>query len=151
MSDQQPVFNIEKIYVKDLSLELPNAPMCFTEREPANIEVQLQTGSTAVGEGLYESILTVTVTAKIAERTQFLVEASQAGIFQIRNVPQEELEPIVAIACPNVLFPYARETVSDAINRAGFPPVLLAPVNFEALYQQKLAQQAPHSHEVPIQ
>ncbi len=142
MSNQQPVFSIEKIYVKDLSLELPNAPHCFTEKEPANVEVQVQSAATAVGEEHYEAVVTVTVTAKVAERTQFLVEASQAGIFLIRNVPQAELEGVVAVACPNILFPYVRETVSDAITRAGFPPVLLAPVNFEAVYQQRLAQQA---------
>lgn len=154
MSDQTPVFTIEKIYVKDLSVELPNAPQCFTEKAPGNIEVQLQSAGNAVGEGLFEAVVTVTVTAKAGDKTQFLVEAAQAGIFQIRNVPQADLEPIIAIACPNILFPYARETISDAINRAGFPPVLLAPVNFEALYQQRQAQQAaqaPAPHEVPIQ
>ena len=154
MSDQTPVFSIEKIYVKDLSVELPNAPQCFTEKTAANIEVQLQSGGNAVGEGVFEAVVTVTVAAKIGDKTQFLVEAAQAGIFQIRNVPQADLEPIVAIACPNILFPYVRETISDAINRAGFPPVLLAPVNFEALYQQRQAeqaQQAPAAHEIPIQ
>jgi preprotein translocase subunit SecB len=153
MSDQQPVFSIEKIYVKDLSLELPNAPQCFIEKEPANVEVQIQSAGSAVGEGLFEAVVTVTVTAKVADRTQFLIEASQAGVFQIRNVPQTELEPVVAVACPNILFPYVRETVSDAVARAGFPPVLLAPVNFEALYQQRLAQQAQAqgSHEIPVQ
>lgn len=142
MSDQQPVFNIEKLYVKDFSLELPNAPQCFLEKDPATIEIQIQTAGGAVGEGMFEATLTVTVTAKIADRTQFLVEVAQAGIFQIRNVPTSELEPIVAIACPNILFPYVREAVSDAVTRAGFPPVLLSPVNFEALYQQRQAQQA---------
>ncbi len=141
MSDQAPVFSIEKIYVKDLSIELPNAPQCFTEKDPANIEVQLQSAGTAVGDGLFQAVLTVTVSAKIGDKTQFLVEAAQAGIFQIRNVPPADMEPVIAIACPNILFPYVRETISDAISRAGFPPVLLAPVNFEALYQQRLAQQ----------
>jgi preprotein translocase subunit SecB len=153
MSDQQPVFSIEKIYVKDLSVELPNAPQCFVEKEPANVEVQIQSAGSAVGEGLFEAVVTVTVTAKVADRTQFLIEASQAGVFQIRNVPQAELEPVVAVACPNILFPYVRETVSDAVARAGFPPVLLAPVNFEALYQQRQAQQtqAQGAHEIPVQ
>jgi preprotein translocase subunit SecB len=155
MSDQTPVFTIEKIYVKDLSLELPNAPQCFAEKTAANIEVQLQSAGNAVGEGLFEAVLTVTVAAKIGDKTQFLVEAAQAGVFQIRNVPQADLEPIVAIACPNILFPYVRETISDAINRAGFPPVLLAPVNFEALYQQRQAQQAAQQgqapNEIPVQ
>lgn len=150
MSEQQPVFGIEKIYVKDLSLELPNAPHCFLERESAQIGVQMGSSGTAVGEGTFEVVLTITVTATIGEKTQFLVEVAQAGIFVIKNVPAEEIEPIVAVACPNILFPYARETVSDAVVRAGFPPVLLAPVNFEAIYRQRLeAEQRPH--EVPVQ
>lgn len=151
MSDQpQPVFSIEKIYVKDLSLESPNSPHCFLERESAQIEVQLGSSGTAVGEGTYEVVLNVTVTAKIGDKTQFLAEAAQAGIFVIQNVPQEDIEPIVAVACPNILFPFARETISDCVGRAGFPPVLLAPVNFESLYRQKLeSEQRPH--EVPIQ
>lgn len=153
-NDSAPVFSIEKIYVKDLSLEVPNAPQCFLEREQAQVNLQMQTGGEAVGEGIFNVVLTLTVTAKIGEKTHFLVEAAQAGIFQIRNVPQEELEPIVAVACPNILFPYARETISDAITRAGFPPVLLAPVNFEAIYRQRLEQQATTGqgpHELPIQ
>jgi preprotein translocase subunit SecB len=147
---QQPVFSIEKIYVKDLSLELPNAPQCFLERESAQIEVQMGSSGTAVGEGTFEVVLTVTVTAKIGDKTQFLVEVAQAGIFTIQNVPDSELEPIVAIACPNILFPYARETVSDCVTRAGFPPVLLAPVNFEAVYRQR-AEAEQGAREVPIQ
>lgn len=157
MSEQQdnaPVFSIEKIYVKDLSLEVPNAPHCYLERDPAEISLQMQTGGEAVGEGIFNVVLTLTVTAKIGEKTQFLIEAAQAGIFQIQNVPNEELEPIIAVACPNILFPYARETVSDAVTRAGFPPVLLAPVNFESIYRERLMQQAQQAggpHEVPIQ
>jgi preprotein translocase subunit SecB len=144
MSEQQPVFSIEKIYVKDLSLELPNAPQCFLERDSAQIAVQMGSAGNAVGEGTYEVTLTITVTAKIAEKTQFLIEVAQAGIFIIQNVPQEDLEPIVAVACPNILFPYAREAVSDAVVRAGFPPVILAPVNFEAIYRQRLeSEQRP--------
>jgi preprotein translocase subunit SecB len=151
--DSTPVFNIEKIYVKDLSLEVPNAPQCFLEREPVEVSLQMQTGGEAVGEGVFNVVLTLTVTAKVGEKTQFLVEAAQAGIFTIRNVPAEELEPIVAVACPNILFPYARETISDAVTRAGFPPVLLAPMNFEAIYRDRLQQQqaAAGQHEVPIQ
>lgn len=131
----QPIFSIEKLYVKDLSLEIPNAPQIFLERDPPQVDVQLHHSATTVEEGLYESVLTVTVTAKIGEKTVFLVEAGQAGIFTIRNIPQGDLEPVLGIACPNILFPYAREVISDAVVRAGFPPVLLNPVNFEALYQ----------------
>ena len=135
-----PVFNIEKTYVRDLSLEVPNAPHAFLETEAPEVAIQLQTQATPVGEGLFESVVGVTVTAKVGEKTIFLVELKQAGIFRIENVPQEDLDPILAIACPNILFPFAREVVADAVNRAGFPPVLLAPVNFEAVYQQRAAE-----------
>lgn len=138
---EQAVFTIEKIYVKDLSLEVPNAPQVFLSREQPEVQVQLHTEGKPVDDGIYDVTLTVTVTAKTGDKTLFLVEAGQSGIFQVRNVPQQDLDPILAIACPNILFPYARETISDTIGRAGFPPVLLAPVNFEALYQQRLQQQ----------
>jgi preprotein translocase subunit SecB len=139
---QQAQFSIEKIYVKDLSLEVPNAPQVFLQRDQPEVQVQLHTEGSGVDEGVFQCLLTVTVTAKLGDKTMFLVEAAQGGIFQIRNVPQQDLEPILSIACPNILFPYVRETISDTINRAGFPPVLLAPVNFEALYQQRLEQVA---------
>ena len=141
MSDQQPVFSIEKIYVKDLSLEVPNAPQVFMSNDAPQLEVQLSQAVQSVDGALFEVTLKVTVTAKAGDKTMFLVEVAQAGIFQIRNVPQAELDPILGMVCPNVLFPYARETVSDTINRAGFPPVLLAPVNFEALHQQRMSEQ----------
>ncbi len=147
MSEQQPVFSIEKIYLKDLSLEIPNAPQIFLERESPQIDVQLHTKGGAVDEGVFETVLTVTITAKLNDKTMFLVEAIQAGIFQIRNVAQEEIDPILGIACPNILFPYVREVVSDAVTRAGFPPVLLNPMNFEALYQQQ--QQAQQAQVAP--
>lgn len=144
MSEQQelqPTFSIEKIYVKDLSLEIPNAPQVFLERESPEIDLQLNLGAQQVEEGIFESSITVTVTAKLTDgKTMFLVEATQAGIFQIRNIPAEELDPILGVACPNILFPYLRETVSDVVNRAGFPPVLLSPINFDALYAQRVAQ-----------
>jgi len=143
MSEQQPVFSIEKIYVKDLSAEVPGAPQVFLQPEQPQLEVQISQSSQAVDGALFEVVLVVTVTAKFGERTLFLVEATQAGIFQIRNVQKSDLDHILGIVCPNVLFPYARETISDTINRAGFPPVLLAPVNFEALYQQRVAEEGP--------
>lgn len=148
---QQPVFSIEKIYVKDLSVESPNSPHCFLERDAAQIEVQLGTSGTTIGEGTFEVVLKVTVTAKVGDKTQFLAEVDQAGIFVIQGVPEQEIEPIVAVACPNILFPFARETISDAVSRAGFPPVLLAPVNFENLYRQRLEAEQSKPHEVPIQ
>lgn len=149
----QPVFGIEKLYVKDLSLEVPNAPEIFLEREQPQIEIQLNTGGRGVGEGVFEVVLTVTVTAKMGEKTVFLVEVGQAGIFRIQNVPEEQLEPLIAVACPNILFPYAREAVSDAVSRAGFQPIVLQPVNFEGMYMQRLQQQAEAGApaEVPIQ
>ena len=137
---KQPIFGIEKIYVKDLSLEIPHAPDVFLTGEQPQVEVQLHNEGALIGEGLYQVVLTVTVTAKAGEKTMFLVEAAQAGIFQIRNVPEAELEPLLATACPNILFPYVRETVSDVVSRAGVPPVYLAPVNFEAIYLQRLQQ-----------
>ena len=139
----QPVFSIEKLYVKDLSLEVPGAPQIFLEREAPQINVQLRTAGQAVEDGVYEVTLTVTVNAKIGEdRNLFLVEVAQAGIFQIRNIPEGDLEPVMMIGCPNILFPYAREVVSDIVSRAGFAPVVLQPVNFEALYAARLEQAA---------
>jgi preprotein translocase subunit SecB len=138
MSDaqnNQPVFSIEKLYVKDLSLEIPNAPQAFLERETPTVDIQLHHNSSRVDEGLYQTILTVTVTAKTGDKTLFLVEAAQAGIFTLKNIPQGDMDAVLAIACPNILFPYVREVVSDIVVRAGFPPVVLNPVNFEALYQ----------------
>ena len=148
---QQAQFSIEKIYVKDLSLEVPNAPQIFLQRDQPEIQVQLHTEGSGVDEGVFQCLLTVTVTAKIGDKTMFLVEAAQGGIFQIRNVPQQDLDPILSIACPNILFPYVREAISDTVNRAGFPPVLLAPVNFEVLYQQRLQQQAAEQPATPLQ
>ena len=139
VSEQQASFSIEKLYVKDLSLEVPNAPQVFLETEAPSIDIQLENSGTVMGNDMYEAVLKVTITAKRDDKTYFLVEVSQAGIFRIVGVPQEALDPIMAVACPNILFPYARESVSDAVNRAGFPPVILAPVNFEAMYQQRMA------------
>lgn len=149
----QPVFSIEKLYVKDLSIEVPGAPQIYLERETPQINVQLRTEAKFVDEGIYEVTLTVSVSSKLAdERNVFLIEVAQAGVFQIRNIPQGDLEPVTMIGCPNILFPYAREAISDAITRAGFQPVVLAPVNFEALYaQQQEHQTAQQATELPIQ
>lgn len=136
---QQPVFSIEKIYVKDLSLEIPNAPGIFLEREAPQMDVQLHTKGERIDDGMYEVLLNVTLTAKVKDKTMFLVEVEQAGIFQLRNIAEAEMESVLSIACPNILFPYVRETVSDVVTRAGFPPVILNPVNFEALYQRQQA------------
>jgi preprotein translocase subunit SecB len=143
--NNQPVFSIEKLYVKDLSLEIPNAPQAFLERETPTVDIQLHHNSERVEDGLYQTTLTVTVTAKVADKTLFLVEAAQAGIFTLRNIPQGDMDAVLAIACPNILFPYVREVVSDIVVRAGFPPVVLNPVNFEALYQAQRDQLAAGS------
>ena len=139
--NEQPVFAIEKLYVKDLSVEVPNAPEIYLEQEAPQVAVQLNTTGRGIGDGVFEVVLTVTVTTTLGDKTVFLVEVGQAGIFRIQNVPEEQLEPLVAIACPNVLFPYAREAISDAVTRAGFQPVLLQPVNFEAMYMQRMQEQ----------
>ena len=136
----QPGFAIEKLYVKDASIEVPNAPQIFTERTPPQVSVELGNSAQKLDEGIYEVSIKVTVTAKIGENTAFLVEVIQAGIFAIRNVPDDNLGMIAGITCPNILFPYAREAVSDMVTRAGFAPVLLNPINFEALYMQQQQQ-----------
>ena len=142
MTEQEaPSFAIEKLYVKDLSLEVPNAPAIYLERDTPEIGLQLQTGGLKVGDDIYEVTLTATVTAKIGEKTVFLVEAGQSGLFRIRNIPEDNLEPLLSIACPNILFPYVREVVSESVTRAGFAPVVLQPVNFEAMYAARVQQE----------
>lgn len=140
--DQQPAFGIEKVYVKDLSLEIPHAPQIFIQREAPQVSIELSNATAKLEDGIYEVVVTVTVTSKLGDKTVFLVEVAQAGIFQIRNVPDENIEIILGVTCPNIIFPYARETISDIVTRAGFPPVLLNPVNFEALYAQQKEEQA---------
>ena len=127
----QPSFNIEKLYIKDLSLEVPHSPSIFLEREGPHIDLQLNSEYSAIDEGVYEVVITLTLTAKLAsqDKVMFLIEAKQAGIFQLRNIPAAELEPVLAVVCPNILFPYLREVVTATSVRAGFAPVLLNPVN----------------------
>lgn len=152
MTDQQPqqqaqpLFHIEKIYIKDMSVEVPNAPAIFLEREAPTMEMQLNTQSAPVdaANGIYQTILTLTITAKIKDKTAFMVELQHGGIFRIQNIPQEALEPALGIGCPNIIFPYAREAVSDAVLKAGFPPLMLQPVNFEVMYMQ---QQQAHGQQ----
>ncbi len=142
----QPSFQIEKIYVKDLSLELPNAPQVFLHSEAPQLEVQVHNESNRFGDELYEVVVTVTVTAKAAGKTLFLAEAAQAGIFTLRGIPEQDVEPLLGIACPNILYPYVREAISDLVTRGGFPPVVLAPVSFEALYPQRREAAAAGAH-----
>jgi preprotein translocase subunit SecB len=146
-----PSLSIERIYVKDLSLENPGAPQSFQLNESPHVEVGLRTRGEQVEPNVFECVLTITVTAKTGDKTLFLVEAAQAGLFRIQGVPMADIQPIMGIHCPAVLFPYVRETIANAIIRAGFPPVHLDPINFELLYQQQLAnlQQQPAASPVP--
>lgn len=137
MAEPQPSFQIEKIYVKDLSLELPNAPQIFLQSENPQLEIQVRNEGQKFSDPLYEVVVTVTVTARVGEKTLFLAEAAQAGIFSLRDIPEADIAPLLGIACPNILYPYVREAISDMVTRAGFPPVLLAPVSFETLYAQR--------------
>jgi preprotein translocase subunit SecB len=143
-AEQTPVFQIQRVYLKDLSLELPNAPQIFLEQEAPNIEVAVDVSAGNLADGIYEASVTITVTAKVKDKVAFLVEGKQAGIFEIRNIPVEQLDPVLGIACPNIIYPYLRANIADAITRAGFPPVHLTEINFELFYQQRaeaMAQQ----------
>jgi preprotein translocase subunit SecB len=139
--DAQPSFGIEKIYLKDMSLELPNAPQSFFVTEAPEVQVNIHNEASGLPqEGMFEVVLTVTITAKVKDSTIFLVEAAQAGIFQIRNVAQPDLEAVLGTLCPNTLLPYAREVVASLVQRAGFPPVTLQHMNFDLVYQQRMQQ-----------
>jgi preprotein translocase subunit SecB len=138
---ESAVFALEKIYLKDASFELPGGPSVFLQSGQPAIEVQmgLSHGSLNNEQGLHEVVLSITVSAKLENKTLFLAEVQQAGIFRIKGVPADLLTRVLEINCPTVLLPFAREAVSDFIGKGGFPPVLINPVNFEALYEQKLA------------
>ena len=133
----QPQFQIEKLYVKDLSLEVPNAPEVFLQIDNPQLEVQVRSDAKQFAEAMYEVVVTATVTAKSADKTMFLAEAAQAGIFAIRGVPPDDIEPLLGIGCPTILYPYLREAISDLVTRAGFPPVVLSPISFEQLYRDR--------------
>jgi preprotein translocase subunit SecB len=130
-----PVFQIQRVYLKDVSLEQPNSPRILMEQAQPQVEINLGVAAEGVAEGIYEVAVTATVTTKIGDKTLFLVEAKQAGIFEIRNLPDDQLQPVIGIACPGIVYPYLRATVADVITRAGFPPVHLAEVNFQAMYE----------------
>ena len=134
------VFEIRKVYTKDISLETPNSPQVFTQEWNPDVNVQLQTEANKLDESFFDVVLSVTVTAKLGDRTAYLVEVHQAGIFEIGAVPEEELGPVLGSVCPGILFPYAREAVSDLITRAGFQPMFLTPVNFDALYYKHVME-----------
>ena len=135
--NNQAVFSIEKLYVKDLSLEVPGAPQVYREREAPQVDVSMNNSGKGIGDGYYEVVINITVTAKLEEKTVFLVEVAYGGVFQIRNVPETEIEMVLGVTCPNILYPYLREVVSETVSRAGFPPVILHPMNFEAIYHAR--------------
>ena len=136
-TNQEPVFQIQRVYLKEASLEQPNSPAILLEQEQPTVDIQLGVEATPIAEGLFEVTVTATVQTKIGERTVFLVEAKQAGIFELRNLPQEQMGSIMGIACPQIVYPYLRGNVADLISRAGFPPVHLAEINFQAMYEQQ--------------
>ena len=144
MSEEQatPVFQIQRVYLKDLSLEQPNSPAILTSTEQPNVDIQLAVGAEQVADGIMEITVTATVTTKIEDKVVFLVEAKQAGIFEVRNLPEDQMGAIVGIACPQIIYPYLRGNVADVIQRAGFPPVHLAEINFQAMYEQQQQQAA---------
>ena len=140
--DTSPMFQIQRIYLKDLSLEQPNSPAIFLEQQQPQVDINIGVGAETIGKDCYEVVVRVTVTTKVGEKTLFLLEAKQAGIFEIRNVPQDQMQPIISIACPGIVYPYLRAIVSDICTRAGFPPVTLAEINFQAMYESQMAAAA---------
>lgn len=156
MSDdiQQPAIHTQRVYVKDMSLEQPNSPAIFLENETPKLEIGIAVGGESLAETLFESTVTLTLTARIKDKVAFLVEVKQAGIFEVRNVPAEQIEAVLAVVGPNILYPYLRANIADVVTRSGFPPVHLAEINFEALYQQRMhaaleaakAKEAADSH-----
>ena len=139
-------FVIQKIFIKDVSFEAPNSPAIFTQKWEPNVNLELGTAGRALAEGVHEVVLSLTVTAKLGDKTAYLVEAHQAGVFTIRNFSEQELGPMLGSFCPNILFPFAREAISDLVAKGGFPQLILAPVNFDALFAQHLQrshEQAP--------
>jgi preprotein translocase subunit SecB len=138
--DQNPVFQIQRMYLKDLSLEQPNSPKILLEQQQPQVDINLALSAEGISDGIFEVCVTATVTAKIGENTLFLVEAKQAGIFEIRNLPAEQMQGVVSVVCPQIVYPYLRAIVSDLCTRAGFPPILLTEVNFQAMYEAQQAQ-----------
>ncbi|MDH5708796.1 MAG: protein-export chaperone SecB [Hylemonella sp.] len=145
---QDPVFQIQRIYLKESSLEQPNSPSILLSQEQPAVDIQLGVEASNVADGVYEVCVTATVQTKIQDKTVFLVEAKQAGIFEIRHLPEDQMGPVMGIACPQIVYPYLRGNVADLIQRAGFPPVHLSEINFQAMYEQ---QQAQAGTEVPVQ
>ena len=139
---QDPSFSLQRTYVKDVSLEMPNAPQIFLEQEAPSVEVSINVSGQQLADTVYECTVTSTVTTRISDKVLYLIEATQAGIFEASNIPAEQLDPLLGIVCPTMLYPYLRANVADLINRTSLPPLHLAEVNFQALYEQRLAQVA---------
>lgn len=137
-----PIFQIQRVYLKDISLEQPNSPAIFLETEQPILDIQLNVETLTVMDGIYEVSVTAHVQTKIKDKTVFLIEAKQAAIFEVRNLPTDQLGPILGIACPQIIYPYLRSNVADMITRAGFPPVHLSEINFQAMYEQQQAELA---------
>jgi preprotein translocase subunit SecB len=148
---QDPIFQIQRVYLKEASLEQPNSPAILLESEQPTVDIQLGVNAAPVADGVYEGMVTATVQTKIKDKTVFLVEATQAGIFEIRNLPPEQMGPIMGIACPQIVYPYLRGNVADLIQRGGFPPVHLSEINFQAMYEQQQAAQAAQGEPTPAQ
>ena len=141
MADQQdPIFQIQRVYLKESSLEQPNSPGILLVQEQPTVDIQLGVNAEPVADGIFEVSVTATVQTKIKDKTVFLVEVKQAGIFEIRNLAEEQMNQIMGIACPQIVYPYLRGNVADLIQRAGFPPVHLSEINFQAMYEQQQAQ-----------
>jgi preprotein translocase subunit SecB len=141
-AEAAPTFNLQRVYLKDLSLELPNAPHVFLEQETPQVEVSINIGGQRLAESIFESTVTATVTTRVNDKVLYLVEATQAGIFEMSNIPEEQLDPMLGIFCPDMLYSYLRANVADAITRASLPALHLNQVNFQALYEQRLAEAA---------
>ncbi len=152
MSEQQdPIFQIQRVYLKEASLEQPNSPGILLEQESPTVDIQLGVNAQSVAEGIFEVTVTATVQTKIKDKTVFLVEASQAGIFEIRNLPPEQMSQIMGIACPQIVYPYLRGNVADLIQRGGFPPVHLSEINFQAMFEQQQANAAEDAPRIVTQ
>jgi preprotein translocase subunit SecB len=149
MADLDPVFQIQRVYLKEASLEQPNSPAILLEQQQPSVDIQLGVESSPVAEGVFEVSVTATVHTKIGDKTVFLVECKQAGIFEIRNLPDDQMGAIMGIACPQIVYPYLRGNVADVVTRAGFPPVHLAEINFQAMYEQQKAQAAEQAAAAP--
>jgi len=139
-SGNAPSFNLQRVYLKDLSLEMPNAPKIFLEQEGPKVEVNINVGGQQLAETIFESSVTATVTTRVGDKVLYLVEATQAGIFELANIPAEQMDPLLGIVCPTMLYPYLRANVADAITRTSLPSLHLAEVNFQALYEQRIAE-----------